>query len=95
VTGQLLKSSGGFLLAAKNREGDIFSEIVSNVYTTHGLMYNEVRGRNSERLYETNHGTLERHFKLFVSGEPNLSNPTATIYVWAKALERRALLDNN
>ena len=58
-------------------------------------MYNEVRGRDGERLFETNHGTLERHFKLFVSGEPNHSNPTATIYVWAKALERRALLDWN
>lgn len=56
-------------------------------------MYNEVCGRDGERLFETNHGTLERHFKLFVSGEPNHSNPTATIYVWAKALERRALLD--
>jgi len=58
----LLKSQGGFLLAAKNREGDIFSEIVANVYSTHGLMYNEVRGKGGERLFETNHGTLERHY---------------------------------
>lgn len=58
-------------------------------------MYNEVRGRNGERLFETNHGTLERHFELFVSGDQNKSNPTATIYVWAKALQRRALIDQN
>jgi isocitrate dehydrogenase len=93
MTGQLLKSLGGFLLAAKNLEGDMFSEIVANVYTTHGLMYNEVRGQNGERLFETNHGTLERHFEQFVAGEPNYSNPSATIYVWAKALQRRAMID--
>lgn len=81
-----MKSHGGYLVALKNSEGDIFSEIVANVYTIHGLMYNEVRGNGSEILYETNHGTLSRHYENFMAGEPCLSNPSTTIYVWAKAL---------
>jgi isocitrate dehydrogenase len=46
------------LLALKNVEGDIISEVVANAYATHGLMYNEVKGRNGEIMFETNHGTL-------------------------------------
>lgn len=95
MTGQLIKSNGGFLLAVKNIEGDILSEVVANAYATHGLMYNEVKGRNGEVMFETNHGTLSQHYENYISGQPCVSNPSATIYVWAKALHRRAIVDHN
>ena len=69
--------------------------LLQHAYSTHGLMYNEVKGRNGEIMFETNHGTLAQHYENYISGQPCLSNPSATIYVWAKALQRRAIVDHN
>ncbi len=54
----MMQSHGGFLLAVRNLEGDILSEVVENGTSTQGMLYNEVRGANNEYLFETNHGTL-------------------------------------
>ena len=40
MAAQLIKCRGGFLLALKNYDGDIFAEIVAEGFSAHGLMYN-------------------------------------------------------
>ncbi len=79
----------------RNLEGDILSEVVENGMSSQGLMINETRGAKGEYLYESNHGPLTRHFLEFSDGKDCMSNPSATIYVWALALRRAAEIDSD
>ena len=65
MASQLIKCKGGFLLALKNYDGDIFAEIVAEGFSAHGLMYNRLVGKCGAVMTETNHGTITRHYRQF------------------------------
>ena len=91
----MIKCKGGFLLALKNYDGDIFAEIVAEGFSAHGLMYNKLVGKDGEIVTETNHGTIVRHYKQWQKNNETSSNPTSTIYAWTEALKERGIRDQN
>ncbi|AFZ81289.1 isocitrate dehydrogenase, putative [Theileria equi strain WA] len=91
-----LKSAGGFVWACKNYDGDVQSDIVAQAYGSLGLMSSVLLSSDGKTfLSEAAHGTVTRHFRQYQKGLKTSTNPVATIVAWAKALERRGLLDNN
>ena len=95
MASSLMKEKGGFVLAVKNYDGEIFSEIVAGGFGVHGLMFNRLVGQNGEVMTETNHGTIPRHYVNWQKGDEALSNPIATIYAWTEGLRHRADIDRN
>lgn len=86
---------GGAVIAVKNLDGDVFSEIVANGFGCRNLMMNKLVGRNEEVLFEPHHGTVSRHFADWQRGKKAYSNPVATIICWAEALKHLAIMDQN
>lgn len=91
-----VRSKGGFVWALKNYDGDVASDFVlsafggsiamsvSEVYSPEGIYYSEA-----------SHGTVQRHYYSYLRGETPYTNPVGLILTWAKALERRGIIDNN
>ena len=95
MAAQLIKCNGGFLLALKNYDGDIFAEIVASGYNTQALMYNKLVGKCGAVMAETNHGTIVRHYRQYQKEQETSTNPISTIYAWTCALKHRGLFDKN
>lgn len=92
---QALKSSGGFVWACKNYDGDVQSDIVAQGYGSLGLMTSVLMcpdGRTIES--EAAHGTVTRHYRQHQKGLPTSTNPIASIFAWTRGLAHRAKLDN-
>ena len=91
-----LKSSGGFLWALKNYDGDVQADIVAQGFGSPGLMASVLAGADGRTcLFEAAHGTVARHFAKLQSGERISTNPVAIIAAWARALGHRAMLDED
>jgi isocitrate dehydrogenase len=91
-----LKSSGGFVWACKNYDGDVQSDTVAQGYGSLGLMTSVLMtpdGRVVES--EAAHGTVTRHYREHQAGRPTSTNPMASIFAWTRGLMHRAKLDNN
>ncbi|PSC67246.1 isocitrate NADP-dependent [Micractinium conductrix] len=91
-----LKSSGGFVWACKNYDGDVQSDIVAQGYGSLGLMTSVLitpDGRTVEA--EAAHGTVTRHWREYQKGNPTSTNPIASIFAWTRGLAHRAKLDGN
>ena len=89
-----LKSSGGYLWACKNYDGDVQSDYMAQGYGSAGLMTSLLMSPDGRRIEtETAHGTAVRHYRQYQRGEATSSNPLATIYAWSRALWHRARLD--
>jgi isocitrate dehydrogenase len=91
-----LKSSGGFVWACKNYDGDVQSDIVAQGYGSLGLMTSVLvspDGRTIEA--EAAHGTVTRHYRMHQQGKKTSTNPIASIFAWTRGLLHRAKLDNN
>ncbi|CAH1775611.1 unnamed protein product [Owenia fusiformis] len=96
MVAQCLKSSGGFVWACKNYDGDVQSDIVAQGYGSLGLMTSVLvvpDGKTVEA--EAAHGTVTRHYREHQKGNPTSTNPIASIFAWTKGLEHRAKLDDN
>jgi isocitrate dehydrogenase len=96
MVAQCLKSSGGFVWACKNYDGDVQSDIVAQGYGSLGLMTSVLvcpDGKTVEA--EAAHGTITRHYRLHQKGQETSSNPIASIFAWTRGLSHRAKLDNN
>ncbi|KAL8425649.1 hypothetical protein Efla_003969 [Eimeria flavescens] len=96
MVAQCLKSSGGFVWACKNYDGDVQSDTVAQGFGSLGLMSSVLLcpdGRTLEA--EAAHGTVTRHFRMHQQGQPTSTNPIASIYAWTRGLAHRAALDNN
>ncbi|XP_070536776.1 LOW QUALITY PROTEIN: isocitrate dehydrogenase [NADP], mitochondrial-like [Ptychodera flava] len=96
MVAQVLKSSGGFVWACKNYDGDVQSDIVAQGYGSLGLMTSVLvcpDGKTVEA--EAAHGTVTRHYREHQKGNPTSTNPIASIFAWTRGLEHRARLDNN
>nr|CAD7405423.1 unnamed protein product [Timema cristinae] len=95
MVAQVLKSSGGFVWATKNYDGDVQSDIVAQGYGSLGMMTSVLLTPNG-RTFESEaaHGTVTRHYRQHQKGLPTSTNPVASIFAWTRGLEHRALLDD-
>ncbi|KAL8438560.1 hypothetical protein ACSSS7_000094 [Eimeria intestinalis] len=96
MVAQCLKSSGGFVWACKNYDGDVQSDTVAQGFGSLGLMTSVLLcpdGRTLES--EAAHGTVTRHYRMHQQGKPTSTNPIASIFAWTRGLSHRAALDQN
>eukprot|EP00347_Sterkiella_histriomuscorum_P007229 403349766 len=90
-----IKSSGGFVWACKNYDGDVQSDIVAQGYGSLGLMTSVLLAPDGSLEAEAAHGTVTRHYRMHQQGKETSTNPIASIYAWTRGLAYRAQLDNN
>jgi len=96
MVAQSLKSSGGFVWACKNYDGDVQSDIVAQGFGSLGLMTSVLITPDGKTVEaEAAHGTVTRHYRQYLKGEETSTNPVASIYAWTRGLLHRAKLDNN
>jgi len=96
MVAQALKSSGGFVWACKNYDGDVQSDIVAQGYGSLGLMTSVLISPDGKTVEsEAAHGTVTRHWREYQKGKETSTNPIASIFAWTRGLAHRAKLDNN
>lgn len=94
MVAQALKSSGGFVWACKNYDGDVQSDVVAQGYGSLGLMTSVLMCPDGKTIEaEAAHGTVTRHYREHQKGNPTSTNPVASIFAWTRGLEHRANLD--
>ncbi|KAK6625214.1 NAD-dependent isocitrate dehydrogenase [Polyplax serrata] len=95
MVAQALKSSGGFVWACKNYDGDVQSDIVAQGYGSLGLMTSVLMCPDGKTMEaEAAHGTVTRHYRMHQKGQETSTNPIASIFAWTRGLSHRAKLDN-
>ncbi|XP_055321726.1 isocitrate dehydrogenase [NADP], mitochondrial-like isoform X2 [Sitodiplosis mosellana] len=95
MVAQCLKSSGKFIWACKNYDGDVQSDIVAQGFGSLGLMTSVLVCPDGKTIEsEAAHGTVTRHYRQHQKGKPTSTNPIASIYAWTRGLAHRAKLDN-
>ncbi|KAI9248618.1 isocitrate dehydrogenase [NADP] [Sporodiniella umbellata] len=96
MVAQALKSSGNFVWATKNYDGDVQSDIVAQGYGSLGLMTSVLYTPDGKTVEaEAAHGTVTRHYREHQKGNKTSTNPIASIFAWTRGLEHRAKLDDN
>ncbi|KAF8061307.1 hypothetical protein HT031_004398 [Scenedesmus sp. PABB004] len=96
MVAQSLKSSGGFVWACKNYDGDVQSDIVAQGYGSLGLMTSVLVTPDGKTVEaEAAHGTVTRHWREYQKGNATSTNPVASIFAWTRGLAHRAKLDSN
>eukprot|EP00879_Flechtneria_rotunda_P033412 GHRR01037001.1.p1 GENE.GHRR01037001.1~~GHRR01037001.1.p1 ORF type:complete len:415 (+),score=153.36 GHRR01037001.1:154-1398(+) len=96
MVAQALKSSGGFVWACKNYDGDVQSDIIAQGYGSLGLMTSVLVTPDGQTVEaEAAHGTVTRHWREYQKGKPTSTNPVASIFAWTRGLAHRAKLDSN
>jgi len=93
-----LRSSGGFVWAAKSSDGDVLTSLVAQGYGSPGLMTSVLLspdGDGGTLVAEAAHGTVTRHYRAHQRGEKTSVNPLACIFAWTRGLGHRARLDGN
>ncbi|KAJ7712125.1 isocitrate dehydrogenase [Mycena maculata] len=96
MVAQAIKSSGGFVWATKNYDGDVQSDILAQGFGSLGMMTSELitpDGQVTES--EAAHGTVTRHYREYQKGKETSTNPVASIFAWTRGLLHRAKLDGN
>ncbi len=94
MVAQMMKSSGGYIMALKNYDGDVLSDIVAQGFGSLGLMTSVLitpDGKTFES--EAAHGTVTRHFREHQKGNATSTNPIASIFAWTRGLVQRGTLD--
>lgn len=95
MVAQMMKSSGGYIMALKNYDGDVQSDIVAQGFGSLGLMTSVLitpDGKTFES--EAAHGTVTRHFREHQKGNATSTNPIASIFAWTRGLVQRGQLDD-
>ncbi|CAF1376774.1 unnamed protein product [Adineta steineri] len=96
MVAQALKSSGGFVWACKNYDGDVQSDIVAQGYGSLGLMSSVLVCPDGKTIEaEAAHGTVTRHYREHQKGKATSTNPIASIFAWTRGLDHRGKLDEN
>lgn len=96
MVAQCLKSSGGFVWACKNYDGDVQSDTLAQGFGSLGLMTSVLIHPDGKTIEsEAAHGTVTRHYREYQKGNPTSTNPIASIYAWTRGLVQRANLDGN
>ncbi|CAI4212228.1 unnamed protein product [Parascedosporium putredinis] len=94
MVAQMIKSSGGYIMALKNYDGDVQSDIVAQGFGSLGLMTSVLitpDGKSFES--EAAHGTVTRHYREHQKGNETSTNPIASIFAWTRGLIQRGQLD--
>ena len=92
---RVIRSSGGFIWACKNYDGDVMSDMVATAFGSLAMMTSVLVSPEGYYEYEAAHGTVTRHYYRYLKGEKTSTNPVATIFAWTGALRKRGQLDNN
>uniref|UniRef100_H2YL64 Isocitrate dehydrogenase [NADP] n=1 Tax=Ciona savignyi TaxID=51511 RepID=H2YL64_CIOSA len=96
MVAQVLKSSGEFVWACKNYDGDVQSDILAQGFGSLGLMTSVLMCPDGKTVEsEAAHGTVTRHYREHQKGNPTSTNPIASIFAWTRGLEHRGKLDGN
>ncbi|TFK31843.1 hypothetical protein BDQ12DRAFT_693467 [Crucibulum laeve] len=96
MVAQAIKSSGGFVWATKNYDGDVQSDILAQGFGSLGMMTSELLTPDGKIIEsEAAHGTVTRHYREWQKGNETSTNPVASIFAWTRGLLHRAKLDNN
>ena len=88
-----IRSEGGYIWACKNYDGDVMSDMVSTAFGSLAMMTSVLVTPEGKYEYEAAHGTVTRHYYKYLKGEKCGTNPVATIFAWAGALQKRGELD--
>jgi isocitrate dehydrogenase len=90
-----LKSSGDFLWAAKNYDGDVQSDSIAQGFGSLGLMTSVLLSPDGKTVEaEAAHGTVTRHYRMYQRGEQTSTNPIASIFAWTRGLDYRGQFDD-
>ncbi|KAF2456757.1 hypothetical protein BDY21DRAFT_286820 [Lineolata rhizophorae] len=95
MVAQMIKSAGGYVIAMKNYDGDVQSDIVAQGFGSLGLMTSVLitpDGKTFES--EAAHGTVTRHYREHQKGRETSTNPIASIFAWTRGLAQRGKLDD-
>ncbi|KAF8625084.1 hypothetical protein AX15_005565 [Amanita polypyramis BW_CC] len=96
MVAQAVKSSGGFVWATKNYDGDVQSDILAQGFGSLGMMTSELITPDGQIIEsEAAHGTVTRHYREWQKGNETSTNPVASIFAWTRGLLHRAKLDGN
>jgi isocitrate dehydrogenase len=91
-----MKSSGGYLWACKNYDGDVQSDSVAQGFGSLGLMTSVLMTEDGKTIEaEAAHGTVTRHYRLYQQGKETSTNPIASIFAWSTGLRFRGQFDGN
>jgi isocitrate dehydrogenase len=89
-----LKSSGDFVWAAKNYDGDVQSDSVAQGFGSLGLMTSVLMTPDGKTVEaEAAHGTVTRHYRQHQQGKETSTNPIASIFAWTRGLKYRGQFD--
>ena len=90
---RVIRSTGGFIWACMNYDGDVMSDLVASGFGSLGLMTSVLVSPDRRFEYEAAHGTVQRHYYEHLKGKPTSTNSTATIFAWTGAIGKRGELD--
>jgi isocitrate dehydrogenase len=90
---RVMRSSGGFIWACKNYDGDVMSDMVATVFGSLAMMSSVLVSPEGQFEYEAAHGTVTRHYYNHLKGLETSTNSVATIFAWSGALRKRGQLD--
>lgn len=94
MVAQMLKSHGGFVIALKNYDGDVESDIVAQGFGSLGLMTSVLITPDGKAFEsEAAHGTVTRHYRRYQKGEKTSTNSIASIFAWTRGIAQRGKLD--
>lgn len=95
MVAQMLKSKGGFIIAMKNYDGDVESDIVAQGFGSLGLMTSVLVTPDGTTFEsEAAHGTVTRHFRQHQQGKETSTNSIASIFAWTRGIIQRGKLDD-
>lgn len=90
---RVMRSTGGFLWACKNYDGDVMSDMVASVFGSVAMMTSVLVSPSGVFEYEAAHGTVQQHYYKHLKGERTSTNSIALIFAWSGALRKRGELD--
>ncbi|KAK9472076.1 uncharacterized protein V1510DRAFT_426477 [Dipodascopsis tothii] len=94
MVAQMIKSKGGFIIAMKNYDGDVQSDIVAQGFGSLGLMTSVLISPDGKTFEsEAAHGTVTRHYRQHQQGKETSTNSIASIFAWTRGLIQRGKLD--
>ncbi|GMM32409.1 isocitrate dehydrogenase (NADP(+)) [Martiniozyma asiatica (nom. inval.)] len=94
MVAQMIKSKGGYIIAMKNYDGDVESDIVAQGFGSLGLMTSVLVSADGKTFEsEAAHGTVTRHYRQHQQGKETSTNSIASIFAWTRGLIKRGELD--
>jgi isocitrate dehydrogenase len=89
-----LKSSGKFVWACKNYDGDVQSDTLAQGFGSLGMMTSVLLSPDGKTVEaEAAHGTVTRHYREHQKGRETSTNPIASIFAWTRGLHFRGKFD--